>query len=139
MDSFVFRRMDGKLWLLAVFYFILQLYCSIGISAMENSGCFRRGKPATTELRYPTYGACWVLLCFHNLPNSDMDYKIFNMRTDVNACDCTRGCTDTVRESALKVDSGKKIPCRTGELNLPQWCAFNCATSPPHRRVQEGK
>ena len=25
---------------------------------------------------------------------------------------------DTVRESALKVDSGRKIPCRTGESNL---------------------
>ena len=47
-----------------------------------------------------------------------MDYGIFNVRTDVNACDCTRGCTDTVRDSALKVDSRKKIPCRTGESNL---------------------
>ena len=26
--------------------------------------------------------------------------------------------TDTVRESALKVDSGRKIPCSTGESNL---------------------
>ena len=43
---------------------------------------------------------------------------IFNVRRDVNACDCTRRCTDTVRESALKVDSGRKIPCRTGESNL---------------------
>ena len=25
------------------------------------------------------------------------------------------GCTDTVREYALKVDSGRKIPCRAGE------------------------
>ena len=40
------------------------------------------------------------------------------MRTDVNACDCTQGCTDTERESALKVDSGKKIPFCTGESNL---------------------
>ena len=43
---------------------------------------------------------------------------IFHMHTDVNACDCTRGCTDTVRESALKADSGRKIPCRTWESNL---------------------
>ena len=28
------------------------------------------------------------------------------------------GCTDTVRESAPKVNSGRKIPCRTGESNL---------------------
>ena len=47
-----------------------------------------------------------------------MDYGIFNMCTDVNACDCTRGCTDDVRESALKVDSGSKIPCGTEKLNL---------------------
>ena len=30
------------------------------------------------------------------------------------------GCTDTVRESALKVAWEEKIPCRTGESNLPQ-------------------
>ena len=47
-------------------------------------------------------------------------YGIFNVRTDVNACDSARGCTDTVRESALKVGSGRKIPCRTRESNLPQ-------------------
>ena len=35
-----------------------------------------------------------------------MDYRIFNARTDVNACDCAGGCTDTVKESALKADSG---------------------------------
>ena len=38
-----------------------------------------------------------------------MDYGIFNVRTDVNACDCTRECTDTVRESALK-DNWEKNP-----------------------------
>ena len=48
-----------------------------------------------------------------------MDYGIFNVRTDVNACHCTRGCTDTVKESALKVHCGRKIPCRTGESNQP--------------------
>ena len=47
-----------------------------------------------------------------------MDSGLFNVRTDVNACDCAQGCTDTVRESALKVDAGRKIPCRTGESNL---------------------
>ena len=46
-----------------------------------------------------------------------MDDGIFNSRTDFNACGCTKGCTDTVVESALKVDSGRKIPYRTGESN----------------------
>ena len=44
----------------------------------------------------------------------------FNARTDVNACHWSRGCTDTVRESAQKVDSGRNIPGRTGESNLRQ-------------------
>ena len=47
-----------------------------------------------------------------------MDYRIFNVRKDVNAYNCTQGRTDTVRESALKVGSGRKIPCCTGESNL---------------------
>ena len=31
------------------------------------------------------------------------------MRTGVDVCDCTPGCADTVRESALKVDSEIKV------------------------------
>ena len=45
--------------------------------------------------------------------------RIFNMRTYTDACDCT----DAVRESALEVDSGRKIPCRTRDSNLRQYCA----------------
>ena len=44
-----------------------------------------------------------------------MVYEIFNVRTDVNACDCAQEYTDTVSESALKVDTGRKIPCLTGK------------------------
>ena len=50
-----------------------------------------------------------------------MDYRIFNVRTYVNARDCTRGCVDTRKrvctESWLWE---KKIPRRTGESNLRQ-------------------
>ena len=73
----------------------LQPYCPSGISPMGNLGCLPQGKPAATKSRYPTYCACWVFYCFHNPLNSDMDYRIFNMHTDVNACDCTWGCMDT--------------------------------------------
>ena len=45
---------------------------------------------------------------------------ILNVHMDVIA---HKGCRDTIGESALKVDSGRKTSCRTGELNLPQWCA----------------
>ena len=39
-----------------------------------------------------------------------MDYGVFNVRTDVNACDCTRGYMDTVRESVLKLECCRKNP-----------------------------
>ena len=45
-----------------------------------------------------------IFLTNHDPSNSDMDYGIFNVHTDVNARDCARGCMSTVRESALKVD-----------------------------------
>ena len=45
------------------------------------------------------------------------------------------GCTDTVRDSALEVDSGRKIPCCTEESNPCQYCAglrrFNNWPIPP--------
>ena len=34
------------------------------------------------------------------------------------------GCTDSVTESALEVDSGRKIPCRTGDSSPRQCCAW---------------
>ena len=86
------------------FVCLLHLYCPNRISPMGNSGCFPWEKPAMTESRYSTYCACWVFQCFYNPPNSDMDYRIFNLCSDVYACNHKRGCTDTIRESALKVD-----------------------------------
>ena len=44
-----------------------------------------------------------------------MDYRIFNVHTDVNACNCTQVCTDSLRESALKVD-WKKNPLPHQEI-----------------------
>ena len=49
------------------------------------------------------------------------------------------GCMDTLRESAPKVDSGRKIPCRTRESNLPQWCGgptLNQLSCIPAKRFQ---
>ena len=84
-------------------------------------GEIRVAFPGESQLRqscYSTYGACWMFECFHNPLNSDMDYGIFKVRTDVIARGCTRGCTNTVGESALKVDPGRKIPSCTGQSNL---------------------
>ena len=49
-----------------------------------------------------------------------MDYRNFNVLKDVNLCGCTWGCAEIVRESALEIDSERKLPCHTGVSNLPQ-------------------
>ena len=54
-----------------------------------------QGKGSCERVALPTFGACWMFKCFHNPPNSDIDYRVFNVGADVNACDCTRGCADT--------------------------------------------
>ena len=49
-----------------------------------------------------------------------MDHRVFNLRTDDNACVCSQRCTDTIEKPALQVDSGRIIPCHTTKLNLHQ-------------------
>ena len=106
----------------------LQLHhnskCSVPLGPVpwEIQVAFPR-KSQLQQLCYPTYGAHWVFMCFHYPPNSGMDCRSFNMRTNVNACDCEHKCIDTTRESALKVDCRRKIPGHTGESNLHQQCA----------------
>ena len=86
------EKTEAKSGVYLFFTLFLKLNCSIGISPMEKSGCFPRAKPAATESRYPTYGACWVFQRFHNPPNSDMDYRIFNVHADVSdVCDLHTG------------------------------------------------
>ena len=78
------------------------------------------GKASCDRVALPNLRCMLGILVFpQSTELSHVDYRIFNVDTDVNACYCTQGCTDTVRESALKVDpKKKKIPCRTGESNL---------------------
>ena len=93
---------------------------------MGNLVCFPRGKPAATVA--PPNLRC-MLRCF--------SVSIIH-RIRVNACDCTRWCTNTVRESALKVDFGRKVPCCTGESNLRQQRAsptlYQLSYIPKHTR-----
>ena len=76
-----------------------------------------------------------ILHCVHTSLNSDMDYRIFNVHTDVNGI-ALRGCSNIMRESALKVDCGRKIPCLTRELNLcqryagPTFCQLSYIPTP---------
>ena len=64
-----------------------------------------------------------------------MDYGIFNVLTDVNACGCTRGCTDIVRESAQKVD-WEKNPLSHREIEpASATCRFDAPPTELHPHI----
>ena len=42
---------------------------------------FRLVATIKEQIILPLFSACWVFSCFRNLSNSNMDYRIFNVRT----------------------------------------------------------
>ena len=101
------------------FFFFDSSIFLLGILPREIEVAFpRESQLQQSRSTDPTvHVVCFSVFIIHR---SDIDDRIFNVRTDVNACDCTRGFMGIVRESALKVGSGNKILSRTGELNLRQ-------------------
>ena len=79
------RSMLLLLWWFCGGFLIPNCIVPLGYLPMGNSHCFPWGKPAVTESL--NSGACWVFQCFHNPQKSDTDYRIFNVDTDVSACD----------------------------------------------------
>ena len=112
----------------SVFFLLIffQLFCPKWDFSHGKFGWLSPGKASCDRVKLPYLRCILGVLEFHNPPKSEMDYMIFNVDTDVNACDCTRGCTDTGKESAPRVVSGRKIPCRTWKSNLRQRC--DCPT-----------
>ena len=53
--------------------------------------------------------------------------RIFIVHTGVNACNCTQGYKDTVRESALKVDSGRKSLAALGNRICVSSVTVHCS------------
>ena len=51
-------------------------------------------------------------------------FGIFDMHTDVDVCNCTQGLYGHHSESALEVDSGRKIPCCIEDLSPCEYCAW---------------
>ena len=60
MCSVLVFSVDLSFFLCVFFCFFLQLHCLNGIPPMGNLGCLPHERPAATESRYPTCGACWV-------------------------------------------------------------------------------
>ncbi|KAK7107859.1 hypothetical protein V1264_015701 [Littorina saxatilis] len=75
--------------------------------------------------------ACWVFSCFYNPPNSDMDYRIFFVRTWSCACVYTRGCSDTKESLHTKLTLRNKSLAERGDeltLTAANWIQIQRAT-----------
>ena len=67
---------------------------------------FRMVSNNLTQTDTFTFRACWVIVgCFHNPPNSDMGYRIFNVRACVFFWGLCRVCTEFTPE---KSQGGRK-------------------------------
>ena len=108
--------------------------------------------PTTTTCRAATFRLQGLssVFCISVCPNSCVAastwvgfFLLFFLCSHVYMRWHTGRCTDTVRESALKVDSGREIPLRTAESSLPQQRAGPDAqlrdlhTSPPQLMSHE--
>ena len=89
---------------------------------------------------FVAYGACWVCLCRHNPPNSDMDSRIFIMCTDVNACNCTQGLRTPKESLQWKLTLGRKSLAaprnRTCISGVTFWCSNQLSYIPSLRFAQ---
>ena len=54
-----------------------------------------------------------------------MGYMVFNVRIDVSASDCTRGCTDSVQEFPAVVEAVKAIQSGLSTSALKEGMVFN--------------
>ena len=102
------------LFLLSFFFFFFLLFTIVlsqWDSPLGNLGCFAGGKPAVTELHYPTHSAFWVFfsvsIIHWTLTWTTGSLTCAHMLMHMTA---HRGVLTHVRESALKVDSRRKIP-----------------------------
>ena len=102
------------------FFFSLSLFFFTLLSLTGKSDCLtwvRLQQPQ--EQRYPFLTVRAVLSCVQTKVWVPV-IVIFNVRTDVNACDCTWGFYGRHRRVCTeKVDFRRKIPRLTGESNLP--------------------
>ena len=103
-----------------IFFFVWYFFVPCGRFGSHNLGKAQQPQ----EQRYPFLSVCVIFSSIQTMVWLPV-FAIFNVCTDVDVCDSTQGgCADTVRESALEADSGRKIPCCTGDLNLCQYCAW---------------
>ena len=84
------------------------------------SPCLRKATAAARTVLPTLTSACSISMCPNSVAAGVWNFKMcaqISMHVTAHS-----GCANTVRESALKVNSGRKILCHPGELNPCQYC-----------------
>ena len=105
--------------------FLLILYfIQYFIVPYRKFGFFYPGKAQELQEQcYPFLLVCAVFPCVQTMVWLPV-FGIFNVAQMLMHVIAHRGCMDTIRESALETDSGRKIPCCTRDVNLCQYCTW---------------
>ena len=103
------------------FFFFFKTQTSLPLAGNSGRSPDLGKEQQPQEQRYPFLSVCAVFSCiqiFVWLGFLTCAQMIMLMHAIAHG-----GCTETVRESALEVDSGRKIPCCTGDSNPREYCA----------------
>ena len=110
----MFREISGRKRFYFLFFIFLLLLCPFAGNSGRPTHIIKAQQPK--EQRYPFLSVCAVFSCVQTC----LTWAQMLMQAIAHG-----GCTDTVRESALKVDSGRKNRCPTGDSNPRQYCAWH--------------
>ena len=121
-------------WNFAPFFFSIFIF-PMGFLPWEIRVAF----PGESQLRRSCatqsmmHAGCFYM---HNLPNSNMDNRIFNVHKDVNATIAHEGVRTALESLHWKLTLGEKSLAAPGNRTcvggVPVRCCTNWATSPPH-------
>ena len=98
-------------------YFFLEFHC-----LLREFRVTLQGVQQPQEQRYPFLPVCAVFSRVHTMVWVSVS-GIFDVHTDVDACDCTRGLYGHRTKVCTKVDSGRNISS-TGDSNPRQYCTL---------------
>ena len=120
-------RLPGQITSILFIYLFYDCIVPLGFLSWDIRIAFpRESRLRQSHATQPTVlSGCFSASIIHRV-----DYRIFNVHTHVNACDCTRGCTDTVRESLhWKSTLGEKSLAAPGNRTCVSGVAVRCSTS----------
>ena len=101
----------------------IYIFFSTSVSLAENSGRLTWVKHSNRKTSATHFYQCVQCLCVLTVDWLPV-FWVFHVADMLMRAIALGGCTDTVRDSALEVVSGRKIPCLTGDSNPRQYCAW---------------